>query len=180
MKKVNHSWLKGKVLVAVLILSATVSLADSKIYAAGNEKQFSKSSLQLWRKQNQSLWNNFFNMYKMNFTDLRKQYLDSSQKQQFRATLNSNQPITESVQFTLQNLGGRTIYLQNSAPWRIVNSNGQTVFTPISLQVITLIPSGGSRTWSWDLKDNQGERVPSGTYTIVFDQINVTIPVTIQ
>ena len=80
--------------------------------------------------------------------------------------------ISEPVTFRLINNCDEDLILPNSAPWTIKNSRGETVFSPISLQVITKIKPGGFKEWSWNQKDNHGENVEPGTYYIEIKTIN--------
>ncbi len=72
----------------------------------------------------------------------------------------------EAVGITLQNTGGVTIELSNTAPWAIKNSGGQVVFTPFAAMVLTTVAPGASRSWTWDQRDSFGAQVPPGTYTV--------------
>ena len=74
--------------------------------------------------------------------------------------------ISEPVTFRLINNCDENLILPNSAPWTIKNSEGETVFTPISLQVVTKVKPGDFKEWSWNQKDNHGENVKPGTYYI--------------
>lgn len=72
----------------------------------------------------------------------------------------------ETVQIAFQNTGSVTIELPNSAPWTIKDGLGRVVFTPIAAQVITNVAPGETRTWSWNGRDNFGNYVAPGTYTV--------------
>ena len=74
--------------------------------------------------------------------------------------------ISEPVTFRLINNCDEDLILPNSAPWTIKSSRGETVFSPISLQVITKIKPGGFKEWSWNQKDNHGRSVEPGIYYI--------------
>jgi hypothetical protein len=76
----------------------------------------------------------------------------------------------EAVTVSITNRSRQPLKLRNSAPWRIVNQADQTVFTPISAQVITEVPAGQTKTWTWDQKDNSGKQVPVGRYRVVFER----------
>lgn len=80
--------------------------------------------------------------------------------------------IGEPVTFRLINNCDEDLILPNSAPWTIKNSKGETVFSPISLQVITKIKPRGFKEWSWDQKDDQGKTVKPGTYYIEIKTTN--------
>jgi len=80
--------------------------------------------------------------------------------------------INEPVTFRLINNCNEDLILPNSAPWIIKDSRGETIFSPISLQVITRIKPGSFKEWSWNQKDNQGRNVGPGTYYIEIKIIN--------
>jgi len=71
----------------------------------------------------------------------------------------------ETVTLLLSNDCLNEITLAHSAPWVIKDSSGQIVFSPAALAVITSVPSGKQLSWSWDQKDENGQQVPTGTYT---------------
>ena len=80
--------------------------------------------------------------------------------------------INEPVTFRLINNCNEDLILPSSAPWIIKDSRGETIFSPISLQVITRIKPGSFKEWSWNQKDNQGRNVGPGTYYIEIKTIN--------
>ena len=80
--------------------------------------------------------------------------------------------IGERVTFRLINNCDEDLILPNSAPWIIKDSRGETIFSPISLQVITRIKPRSFKEWSWNQKDNQGRNVGPGTYHIEIKTIN--------
>ncbi len=72
----------------------------------------------------------------------------------------------EMVRITFTNTGSVPITLPNTAPWTIKDPYGRIVYSPMAAMVITPIAPGGSKTWTWDQRDNAGARVPPGTYTV--------------
>jgi len=79
---------------------------------------------------------------------------------------------SEPVAFRLINDCDEDVVLPNSAPWIVKNCNGETIFSPISLQVITKIEPGGSKEWLWNQRDTDGKNVEPGIYYIVLDTMN--------
>lgn len=105
-------------------------------------------------------------------------------------TLSSTQPVVayslfdayylvEPVTFGLKNESSTTYVLRNSAPWRIVDSRGQTIFTPYALQVMTELKPGESREWTWEQRDHFGKPVPAGRYRVVFNSPRASTAMTI-
>lgn len=78
----------------------------------------------------------------------------------------------ETVRISFQNTGSVPIELPNAAPWVIKDASGQVVFAPAAAQVVTQVPPGETRTWSWDGRDNFGRQVPAGTYTVELETRN--------
>ncbi len=72
----------------------------------------------------------------------------------------------EPVQIMFQNTGNVAIELPNAAPWVVRDAGGRAVFTPVAAQVLVQVAPGATRTWTWDQRDNAGNQVPPGTYTI--------------
>ncbi|MBC7099501.1 PKD domain-containing protein [Candidatus Bipolaricaulota bacterium] len=72
----------------------------------------------------------------------------------------------ETVRITFENTGNVGIELPNTAPWVIKDSGGRVVFSPVAAQVLTTVGPGETRTWTWDGRDNAGNPVPPGTYTV--------------
>jgi len=78
--------------------------------------------------------------------------------------------VGEKVTIILENNSDRTIYLRNSAPWRVerrVDNKWIVVFAPIALQVITPLKPKSSKKWLWSQVDNEGKQVPKGYYRVV-------------
>lgn len=78
--------------------------------------------------------------------------------------------IGEKVTIILENNSNKTVYLRNSAPWRVekrVGSEWTVVFTPIALQVITPLSPGGSKKWVWSQRDGKGRQVSEGEYRAI-------------
>jgi hypothetical protein len=65
-----------------------------------------------------------------------------------------------------------TLTLRNSAPWVIKDSQGRVVFEPTAFQVITEVRPGETKTWTWDQKDNNGQQVPAGLYTVELETMD--------
>lgn len=78
----------------------------------------------------------------------------------------------EEIRFTLRNQCDHPITLRSSAPWRIVDELGRVIYSPIALQVIVKVDSGESRNWVWGQRDDQGNQVRPGTYTIVLETMD--------
>lgn len=74
----------------------------------------------------------------------------------------------ETVTLTLANKSRCNITLQNSAPWRILDSKNQTVYQPISMPVLTVLKGGLSKNWTWDQK-SASKQVLTGNYKIILD-----------
>jgi len=75
----------------------------------------------------------------------------------------------EEIKFTLKNRCDHPITLKNSAPWKIRDKLGRVVYSPIALQVIVKVDSGESKIWMWNQRDQRGNQVGPGTYTIVLE-----------
>lgn len=77
--------------------------------------------------------------------------------------------VGQPMSVTLANNSGAPIVLPTSCVFGAVfpgsSCSGSPVFTPICLQVLTSIPSGTSRTMSWNQTDNSGLQVPAGSYS---------------
>jgi len=74
----------------------------------------------------------------------------------------------EKVCFHLVNNSDKAVYLPSSAPWAVFEDEDfdKIVFSPIAAQRILEIKPYEEKKWCWDLKDFQGEIVPSGDYAI--------------
>jgi flagellar hook assembly protein FlgD len=57
---------------------------------------------------------------------------------------------------------------QNQHPWHITDTDGNTIFTPASVQPNTQPDGSFVFTDSWDQKNDKGHYVKEGTYYIVF------------
>lgn len=85
---------------------------------------------------------------------------------------------SEPVAFRLINNYDEDLILPNSAPWIVKSYNGEIVFFPIILQVITEIEPGSYREW---FEDNQGKSVDRGVLhnprnnkqRIIYDKIRI-------
>ncbi|WP_456400456.1 hypothetical protein [Persephonella sp.] len=74
----------------------------------------------------------------------------------------------EKVCFQFKNNSKDEIYLPSSAPWAVFEDEefDKIVFSPIATQQILKLKPFEQKKWCWDLKDFQGEVVPSGDYSI--------------
>ncbi|WP_457642123.1 hypothetical protein [Persephonella sp.] len=74
----------------------------------------------------------------------------------------------EKVCFYLVNNSDKVVYLPSSAPWAVFEDEDfdKIVFSPIAAQQIIKLQPDQERKWCWDLKDFEGEIVPSGDYSI--------------
>jgi hypothetical protein len=82
---------------------------------------------------------------------------------------------SEPVVVRLVNNCSFDVVLPNSAPWLIIDSSGRMVFSPIALQVITVLKSGEAKEWVWGQTDNEGKQVPAGTYIVKLMTVNCGI-----
>lgn len=78
----------------------------------------------------------------------------------------------EIVMISFFNGCSEAISLSNSAPWLIKDSQGQLVFGPPSFPAITVVQPRQTRRWSWDQKDNNGQQVPPGMYTVELETMD--------
>jgi len=83
---------------------------------------------------------------------------------------------SEPVVFRFINNCNRDIALPNSSPWVIKDIQGRVIFSPISAQVIKTVEPGQYVEWSWDQRDNRGNKITPGKYFIVLQtSTNYTI-----
>jgi hypothetical protein len=73
------------------------------------------------------------------------------------------------VRFRLRNTGNTEITLNNSAPWKIQNREGEAVFEPIALQTIVPLSLGEAKEWTWNQKDKDDHQVSEDGYTVVLN-----------
>jgi len=73
----------------------------------------------------------------------------------------------EPVCFLLVNNSNKVLILPNPAPWKILK-NKEVVFSPITPQVLIKLLPGEKKGWCWDMRDNEGNYVPPGEYTLLF------------
>ncbi len=71
----------------------------------------------------------------------------------------------EPVVFSLKNVSTDPLTLPNGAPFGI-KSGTTGVFSPISTQAAATLAAGGSKSWTWDQKNDAGAHVPDGPYTV--------------
>jgi hypothetical protein len=80
----------------------------------------------------------------------------------------------ETVAFGMVNDHGSDLELNNPSPWVIqekVNGVWTTVYSPVSIQVMTPLDRGQSTEWSWDQKLSNGTLAEFGEYrALVQDQ----------
>ena len=80
--------------------------------------------------------------------------------------------IGENVVIILENLSNDIIYLPNAAPWTIIDEDGNTIFSPIAIQVLTPVNPKTRKHWVWNQKDNEGVQVGPGNYTVVLETLD--------
>jgi predicted secreted protein len=76
-------------------------------------------------------------------------------------------PDEPEIVFWIKNNTDAEISLPSSAPWEIIRADGTPVYSPMALQVITVLAPGESREWTWDRRDSEGKPVPPGKYLVV-------------
>jgi hypothetical protein len=87
----------------------------------------------------------------------------------------SNKNVYERSELVVLQLVNNCVFnivLPNSAPWLIIDSSGEIVFSPIAIQVITILKPGEVKEWAWGQKDSRGEPVPPGVYTVKLMTVN--------
>jgi hypothetical protein len=87
----------------------------------------------------------------------------------------SNKDVYERSELVVLQLVNNCVFnivLPNSAPWLIIDSSGEIVFSPIAIQVITILKPGEVKEWAWEQKDSRGEPVPPGVYTVKLMTVN--------
>lgn len=75
-------------------------------------------------------------------------------------------PLGATVGFTLTNGCSDLVEMPSPAPWSIRDSEDRPVYSPSVIQVVTVVPSGSSVSWSWDQKDQQASPVGPGMYRL--------------
>ncbi|MCA9388545.1 PKD domain-containing protein [Candidatus Berkelbacteria bacterium] len=93
---------------------------------------------------------------------------------QSRITTSQNSYATNQVvNFNLINDGPDPIQLPSTTPFVISNAEtDELVYSPLSAQEIINLPVNQSRDFDWDLKNDQGQTVKPGIYSI---QINYSV-----
>jgi hypothetical protein len=81
----------------------------------------------------------------------------------------------EIVSIRFLNGCGQVITLSTSAPWVIKNAQGQVVFAPAALDVITEIMPSQTKEWVWDLRNQAGQQAPVGRYSVELMTMNAGI-----
>jgi len=74
-----------------------------------------------------------------------------------------------TVRFSLRNIGNTEINLNNSAPWKIQNREGEVVFKPLALQITVPLSPGETKEWIWNQKDKDDHQVSEDGYTVVLN-----------
>jgi len=79
--------------------------------------------------------------------------------------------IGEPVSISFENNEQKILYLPEIPPWEIWkfefrSFQWQKIIDPIALQVINPVLPGGTRSWTWDQKDNTNEQVSWGLYRV--------------
>ncbi|MBC7097501.1 S8 family serine peptidase [Candidatus Bipolaricaulota bacterium] len=78
----------------------------------------------------------------------------------------------ETVVITFRNAGAVTIDLPSVAPWTILDQAGRVVYAPYAAMVVTQVAPGETRSWTWDQRDNSGDQVRPGSYTVELATLN--------
>lgn len=84
----------------------------------------------------------------------------------------------EPIAFSLKNNSAIDLYIDQRFPWQVVDTRGNVLFTQENPENINL-SSGEEKKWSWDQKDQTGQYVSAGNYSIIFPQFNSDIPIQI-
>ncbi|GAB6073165.1 hypothetical protein JCM14244_15420 [Venenivibrio stagnispumantis] len=71
----------------------------------------------------------------------------------------------ENVCFYLENKTNKELLMPSSAPWAILE-NEKVIYSPIALQVITIVKPNEKKQWCWNQKDVEGKDIASGDYII--------------
>ncbi len=79
---------------------------------------------------------------------------------------------TEPVTFGIRNNSSSPITIPNSAPWKVTDSNGASISTPVAAQVVTTLQPGQNKEWVWDQLNNGGAQVSPGTYIVKLSYFN--------
>jgi hypothetical protein len=74
----------------------------------------------------------------------------------------------ESIEILFTNDSQETITFPLDLPWVIKDSQGRIIFSPSVQDIIVEVPPGEKKTWEWDQKDEDGNQVLPGTYTVEF------------
>ena len=80
----------------------------------------------------------------------------------------------ESIEITFTNNSQGTITFPADPPWVIKDSQGRIIFSPSTQDIAVEIKPGEKKTWTWDQKDEGGNQVLPGTYTVEFSTIEKT------
>jgi len=68
------------------------------------------------------------------------------------------------ISMSITNVSADTIYIPNTAPWRITDSDTNHVYGPIKAFVILPVYPGMTRSWGWREIYDDGTPVPEGDY----------------
>jgi len=87
----------------------------------------------------------------------------------------------QDVEVTLTNNSGETIFLGSNCVHGAIYAgaacSGNVAFQPLCIATVIIpIPDGGSRTQVWNQRDNGGQPVPLGTYSlkVQYSTVNLT------
>ncbi len=80
----------------------------------------------------------------------------------------------ESVEILFTNDSQEIIRFHTDPPWVIKDSQGHIILPHSVQNVIVEVQPGEQRKWTWDQKDEDGNQVPPGTYTVEFSTIEET------
>lgn len=78
--------------------------------------------------------------------------------------------VSGPVKITITNDIPLTVYLPNSAPWKVLQGN-TLVYKPAAKMMSSPLGPGKSKTYEWNKKGITGKFVPRGSYTIVFGPV---------
>jgi flagellar hook assembly protein FlgD len=80
--------------------------------------------------------------------------------------------IGEPVTITVKNIGDETLTFPNSAAdLKIQNMNTGQMYSVVAAQATTELQPGASKMLTWNQEDDNGNNVPSGSYTAIVQSI---------
>ncbi len=79
--------------------------------------------------------------------------------------------IGEPVNISFENNEPKILYLPEIPPWEIWKLEFRSfqwkiTIDPLALQVVNPVLPGGTRSWTWDQRDNSSEQVSWGLYRV--------------